>query len=175
MNRIRIHTLAGTLVLAFLTTTVSAELRTPDAKYRVLDAYGVGNCIFSNTALPFEKEDAYTGLGTEFSTDNRPEEIRCYFGARVIDYQGKGAFWNSIRDEYNYFNYLTVEEPNGGDTFYERLGSYTPDGDTANWDQMRMGIKPGKGSVNCNFKEDDDLGTEGCMDLDKQVRALAAG
>ena len=172
MRQIRIPVVLGGLAVALTATTVSAALVT-QSKYRVVDGNGSGNCIFSSAPMPFQKDDSYTGVQTKFSTDDRPVEIRCYFGQKVGDHRAKGAFYNSIRDENEYYNFLTIEEVDDGPTFYERLGSYSPDGASVDWEQMRMGIGPGA-AVNCNFKADDDLGTEGCMDIDKQVRALAA-
>ncbi len=173
MHRFRISAAASGLMLIFMATTVSAELVTPNSLYREVDGFGVGNCIFSSAPMAFDQESGYTGVQDKFSSDDRPAEIRCYFGSKVGEHRTKGAFYNSLRDENEYFNYLTVEEPDGGATFYERLGVYHPSGKSIDWDQMRMGLAA-NGAVNCNFKADDKLGSDGCMDIDNQVMALAA-
>ncbi|GEM_PF-1420267 len=171
MPKIRV-TIVTTLAVLFSASTVLATLVTPDSIYRKVDGFGVGNCVFSSTPMPFKKESEYD-VKKAFSSSDRPAEIRCYFGRLVGEHTTKGSFYNSLRDENEYYNYLTIEEPNGGDTFYSRLGAYHPDGKSINWDQMRMGLQPG-GAINCNFDDHEATGTDGCMDIDKQVMALAA-
>ncbi len=171
MPKIRV-TIVTSLAVLFSASTVLATLVTPESVFRKVDGFGVGNCVFSSTPMPFMKESTYD-VKTEFNSSDKPVEIRCYFGQKVGEHTAKGAFYNSLRDENEYFNYLTIEEPDGGDTFYERLGVYHPSGKSIDWDQMRMGIQP-NGPINCNWDADDKLGTDGCMDIDKQVTALAA-
>ncbi len=52
-------------------------------------------------------------------------------------------------------------------------GLLTPNStaDSVTWDQMRMILSTA--DPKCNFKDTSSLGTNGCFDVDKQVRALA--
>lgn len=144
-----------------LLSLLSATLVTPDSTHRKVTD-GVGNCIFSAEGLPFGKEEVYKPE-TSFSTSHPILEWRCYFPKQVKEYREVGAFYNQLRDEGQYTTYLSIEVPDGGRTFFEAMGTITPDSDSYEWDQQRT-IASGKGC----YKRDGE-----CIDLDKQVRALA--
>lgn len=165
----RTSLLVGLAVL--LSTSAVAGFLTPNAKYRKLKGTE-GNCIFSTGGLPYQKEDEYTGIRDSFSTAERPAELRCYYPQQVQDYLTKGAFWNELRDENTYYNYVTVEPVGNGGVQFEQKGAYHPTADSLTWDQMRMIVTTA--DPKCNWKDSSSLGTNGCFDVDKQVRALAS-
>ncbi len=158
----------GTLLLC---RGASADLSTPNSTLRKV-TNGVGNCIFSTASLPFEKESTYSGVKEAFTSPDRLVEVRCYQAKRTMDYASQGAVYNQIRDDNTWHNYVTVESISGKHLQYEQLGEYHPSDDSNTWDQMRMKVWNEQGK--CNFKDRSDLGTDGCLDVEKQVRALAA-
>lgn len=160
-----------TLAALLLSSSAAAGLLTPNSKYRKLKGTE-GNCIFSAGSLPYDKEDQYSGVADAFSTASPPAELRCYYPQQVKDYLPKGAFWNELRDENTYYNYVTVEPVGKGAAQFEQQGAYHPTDDSITWDQMRMIVSTS--DPKCNFKDTSSLGTNGCFDVDKQVRALAA-
>ena len=115
--------LAIAALALLLSSTAFAGLLNANSKYRKVEN-DRGNCIFSTGGLPYQKEDQYTGVGATFSTASRPVEVRCYFPQQIQDYLASGKFWNELRDDNNYYNYLTVEPPGSGPLQFESLGVY---------------------------------------------------
>ncbi len=162
---IRLPAAASGLALMLLATTVSADI-VVESEYRKINNYGVGNCIWSSGHLYFQK-DAEWQVTREFGTGNLPKEIRCFYPNRVMDYMDKGAFYNQLRDENQYYGYFTIEYPDDGPTHYEELSSFSMTSDTMGWDQGRI-IASGE---KCEF--DDDSRNDGCVDVDLQAIEMA--
>lgn len=163
-------TLSLAIVAVCYAGAAFADLRTPNSTYRAVKD-GVGNCIFSTGDLPFDKEASYRDVKTSFGTGDVPVQIRCYYPKQLKEYVPLGRFWNQIRDEGVWNNLFTIESK-GGRLQFDRVGEYRPTSESLEWDQMRMMIEHPGGR--CNFKDDSKLGKDGCVDIDKQVRALAA-
>ncbi len=170
MNRKSIAIAFG-VITGLLAGHASADLATPNSTLRKVEG-DTGNCIFSKDMLPFDKEDTYTGVAESFETGDNPREIRCYYPRKLTEYRAVGAFYNQIRDENTYNNYFTIESMDSKVIQYEQLGDYHPDAKSDQWDQMRIPIWMDGGR--CGIKDRSELGRDGCIDIDKQVRALAA-
>ncbi|MCP4809685.1 MAG: hypothetical protein GY913_28465 [Proteobacteria bacterium] len=140
-----------------------AGLKTPDSTVRKIDAQGVGNCVFSAGELLYEKESTCV-IEESFSTSKPIVNIRCYYPNQIQDYFARGAFYNQLRDDYEYWSYLTVEVPDGGRTGREVLGTHEPDQQVQTWDQQRIKF----GEVGGCHKQDGK-----CVEIDSHVRALA--
>ena len=59
---------------------------------REVDSFDSGHCIFSSSPRGFQKQDGYTGVQKKFNSDDRPAEVRCYFGQKVGEERAKVAF-----------------------------------------------------------------------------------
>ncbi len=138
-----------------------AALVTPESEHRAVTD-GVGNCIFSAQGLPFKDEASYE-VSKAFSTKNPIAEWRCYYPDQIKTFASKGAFYNQLRNEGEFYTYLSIEVPDGGRTFYDAHGAITPTSRSWEWDQQRF-IASGSG---CYTKDG------GCIDIDQQVRLLA--
>ena len=131
------------------------------SEHRVVEGE-TGNCVFSAEGLPFQKEATYKPA-TEFTTENPIAEWRCYYAKQVKEYSSKGAFYNQMREDYEFWTYLTIEVPGGGRTGFEALGTMGMSDGVADWDQQRF-IAMGD---RCYTAEGS------CIDIDHQVRLLA--
>jgi hypothetical protein len=58
---------------------------------REVDSFDSGNCIFSSSPMGFQKEDGYTGVQKKLNSNDRPAEVRCYFGQKVDEERAKVA------------------------------------------------------------------------------------
>ena len=150
-------------VLIALSAVALAGLKNPDSTVRKIDADGVGNCVFSAGELLYDQESTYV-IEESFSTKKPIVNIRCYYPNQVKDYFARGSFYNQMRDDYEYWSYLTVEVPDGGRTGWEVLGSHKPDSDVQEWDQQRIKF----GEVGGCHKQDGQ-----CVEIDPHVRQLA--
>jgi hypothetical protein len=82
--------------------------------HRKVDTSGVGNCVFSNETLPFQKDSSYK-LKTQFSVPE-PVYARCYFPKQIQDYKSLGSVYNSIRDDNRYGAELIHQTASNGFT-----------------------------------------------------------
>lgn len=89
--------------LAFaLTLNMSPAGATPKSKYGKFKN-GVGNCIFSASPLPLDKESTYKGLATSFIAEKvSMVYARCYFPETVKQLGKHGKLFNSIRDRKDF-------------------------------------------------------------------------
>jgi hypothetical protein len=132
---------------------------------------GVGNCIFSTAPLGYQKEASYKGVKPEYGTGDVPIEMRCYMEKKLGQLVSLGAMYNQMRDDGDFNNYFTIQSIKSGKTHWQMLGRYTTDKTVLGWDQLRMKISSPNGR--CNIKDRGDLGRNGCVDIDAQVKALA--
>ncbi len=165
-------TLAILLALAAfaVTITAAATLNTPDSKYRKLNNDGSGNCIFSDVGLPYQQEDSYS-VKTAFTSPDKVFEVRCYYPQLVREFSGHGASFNSIRDEYGRYNVHVIVADSQDNIEWENVGQLRMSDSSAQWDQQRFPMEPG--SSKCTGKDDSNLGTGGCLDPEKRIRAIA--
>ncbi len=150
--------------------TATATLNTPGARYRTPNKDGSGNCIFSNVGLPYQQEDTYD-VKKVISAPEKIFEARCYYPQLVREYQQHGASFNSIRDEYGRYNVQVLVADSQGNIEWESVGQLRMSESSAEWDQQRFPMEPG--SSHCAGKDDSALGTGGCLDPEKRIRAIA--
>ncbi len=170
MSRKLMIAFAAALFLIAGSITATATLNTPEAKYRILNKDGSGNCIFSDVALPYQEEDSYT-VKEGFSAPEKIFEARCYYPQLVREYAQHGASFNSIRDEYGRYNVQVVVADKDGYIEWESVGVQRMSDRSAEWDQQRFPLDFERG--HCAGKDATDLGTAGCLDPDKRLRDIA--
>jgi len=162
--------LVSVAVVCVFVGTAAATLNTPDAKYRKLKPDGTGNCIFSTAGLPYQQEDTYN-VATAITAPDEVFEARCYYPQLVREFMGIGASFNSIRDEYGRYNVHTVVADANDTIQWEYVGQLRMSDSSAEWDQQRFPMSVNSG--HCRGMDDSDLGTNGCMDPEKRIRAIA--
>jgi hypothetical protein len=158
------------LVICAFVGTAAATLNTPNAKYRKLNNDGSGNCIFSDVGLPYQQEDGYS-VKKAFTAPEKIYESRCYYPQLVREFASHGASFNSLRDEYGRYNVHSVVADSQGNIEWEYVGQLRMSDSSAEWDQQRFPME--LGNQHCVGKDDSALGTGGCMDPEKRIRAIA--
>lgn len=134
-----------------------AGLHDPGSIYRKVRGTE-GNCIFSASALPYDKEAEYKGLSDHFTTSNRVTAGRCYFPQQVKDYLSKGTIWSQLRDEGTYTQLISVEPEKAGNPIFTSEFNFRPTAETLEWDQVRVAL--GTDDPNCSAKDTTSLGTK---------------
>jgi hypothetical protein len=155
-----LHILAATVA-----GSAWAALSAPGAKYRAVRPDGTGNCIFSDGSLPYQQEDGYS-VKSAFASPEVIREVRCYFAQQLQEYQSRGAFFNSIRDEHGRYNVNWIVADSQGKPQWETVGQLRMEGDSAAWDQQRFVLDPS--DSRCSARDD-----SGCLDPDATLRAIA--
>ncbi len=168
MNRTLTLLLCG--VALTLASSAAAELNGPDSRYRQVGENGIGNCIFSDGQLLFQKEEGYT-VREAFAGPEKIVESRCYFPRMLAEYGQLGGFFNSLRDEGGRYNHWAVVTDSEGNIEWEDVGVYHADDSSYRWDQQRLVWDPASSS--CAGKDSSKFGTNGCLDPDKRIREIA--
>ena len=159
------------LVLGLPPTTANA------ANYKKIDKNGVGNCIFSSSPMPKDKEATY-----KVESSFKPGDdiyVRCYFGKSIQDFSKDGRMKNSLRGPIE----ATIAAQAEGAAYYSTI---TWQDDASKWwhrnryayvasetgagEQQRFDL-PAKESPDCDYRMV-KFNSNACVSVETETRNL---